>query len=665
MKNYSQLRYLPVVLLLAVLASILFSCANMSRPSGGPRDKTPPVFVKSNPLPDSRNFTKNKLEIEFDEIIQIDKPSEKVIISPPQINMPKIQAQGKKVRVELQDSLLPNTTYTIDFSNSIVDNNERNPLDGFSFSFSTGESRDSLQISGILLNAADLEPITGMLVGVYTNLDDTAFKTLPMERITASDALGHFTIRNLKPGNYRIVALKDMNRNYRFDNPTEDIAFGDSTLSPYAVPQQYIDTIFTDSATVDTIIHIDYNKFYPNNILLMAFNEQKPSRYLDSNTRKERRKLEYIFAAPHDSVPVVTPLNFDAKDNWYVLEKNHTNDTLYYWIKDSLVYNIDTLKVAMQYYRTDTLNELSLYDDTLTMVYRAPKEKSKKSKKRAKNDSLPEVVPTVFAKMDVSISGKMDVNKPISITFETPIDSIDLSAFHLYEKRDTVWNSLPDTAYSITQDTLSIRRYLLKHKWKPEGAYRLEADSMAVVDMYGLHTDKFKRDFTIKSLQEYSNLYFAISGVSDSAIVVLLNSSDKPVMSAPVKDGGAEFTYVKPGTYYARLFIDSNHNDKYDTGNYDLKQQPEEVYYYPHELELRAYWNVEQEWNIYNTAIDKQKPLAIKKNKPKEEKPVKEENEDDEHQNEHNDSYYQNSGYPQNYGGAPTLGGNPRPINNF
>lgn len=665
MKKHSQLKYLPIGLLLVTLGSILFSCANMSRPSGGPQDTTPPVFVKSKPMPDTRNFTEQKLELEFDEIVQIEKPNENVIISPPQINMPKIQAQGKKVRIELQDSLLPNTTYTLDFNNAIVDNNEKNPLEGFSFSFSTGESRDSLQISGILLNAADLEPITGMLVGVYSNLEDTAFKTLPMERITASDSRGNFTIRNLRPGNYHIVALKDLNRDYHFDNPNEDIAFYGEIVTPYAEPQQYIDTIYTDTASIDTIIYIDYNKFYPNDVLLMAFNEQFKNRYLDSNTRKERNKLDFTFAAPHDSLPVITPLNFDADKDWYVLEKNPTNDTLTYWIKDSLIYNLDTLKVAMQYYRTDSLQELSLFDDTLSLIYRAPKEKPQKKKRKAAQDTLPETVPTVFSKMDISISGKQDVHKPIIITFATPIESLNTTAFHLYEKQDTTWNTIPDSLYSLTQDSASIRRYILKHKWKPEGSYRLQTDSMAVSDIYGLHTDKFKRDFTIKSMQEYSNLYFAITGVNDSAVVVLLNGSDKPITSVPVKDGGAEFTYLKPGTYYARLFIDSNGNGLYDTGNYDLKLQPEEVYYYPQELELRAFWNVEQEWNIYQTAIDKQKPLAVKKNKPKEEKEVKDENKENEDENDN--SYYPDNGYQQGFrqgnSNAPTLGGTPRNIN--
>ena len=226
----------------------------MSRPGGGPRDETPPVFIKGVPAPGALNVSKQEIEIEFDEIIQVEKPSEKVIVSPPQKDMPEIRTSGRKVTVTLRDSLLPNTTYTIDFSDAIVDNNEKNPLYSFAYSFSTGSKIDSLQVSGILLNASDLEPITGMLVGLHSNLDDSAFQKLPLERIASSDELGHFTIRNVSPGKYRLFALKDLNRDYRFDNPSEDIAFFDSIVIPTADVKLHVDTIWNDSLTIDTII---------------------------------------------------------------------------------------------------------------------------------------------------------------------------------------------------------------------------------------------------------------------------------------------------------------------------------------------------------------------------------------------------------------------------
>ena len=254
-----------------ILVLSIYSCANMSRPGGGPRDETPPLFVKSTPAPGALNVSKQRVEIEFDEIIQVESPGEKVIVSPPQKDMPEIRASGRKVTVELKDSLLPNTTYTIDFSDAIVDNNEKNPLYSFAYSFSTGPTIDSLQVSGILLNASDLEPVTGMLVGLHSNLDDSAFQKLPLERIASSDELGHFTIRNVAPGKYRLFALKDLNRDYKFDNPSEEIAFFDSIVVPTADVKLHVDTLWKDSVTIDTIIeynHISHPDFIEEGTVL-------------------------------------------------------------------------------------------------------------------------------------------------------------------------------------------------------------------------------------------------------------------------------------------------------------------------------------------------------------------------------------------------------------
>jgi hypothetical protein len=190
----------------------------------------PPVFVKSEPAVGALNYTNQKLVIEFDENVQVKDVMDKVVVSPAQKSMPSIVANGRRVYVELKDTMLPNTTYTIDFSDAISDLNESNPLDGFAVDFSTGNEIDSLRISGMIFEARNLEPAQGMLVGVYSNLSDTAITTLPLERISKTNQLGQFTIRNLKPGTYRIFALNDLNRDYHWDR-SEDIAFYDVDIS--------------------------------------------------------------------------------------------------------------------------------------------------------------------------------------------------------------------------------------------------------------------------------------------------------------------------------------------------------------------------------------------------------------------------------------------------
>ena len=225
-----------------IIAFIMVACASIGRPEGGPRDEMPPVFIKSNPTQGQTNVKSNKIEIFFDENLKVDDASNKVVISPVQKAMPSIIANGKKVSVELRDTLIPNTTYTIDFSDAIRDLNEGNPVDGFALDFSTGDSIDSLRISGMLFEARNLEPAQGMIVGVYSNLADSAISTLPLERISKTNQLGQFTIRGLKPGYYRIFALNDKNRDYHWDR-SEDVAFYDVALSPSVEPIEVMDTL--------------------------------------------------------------------------------------------------------------------------------------------------------------------------------------------------------------------------------------------------------------------------------------------------------------------------------------------------------------------------------------------------------------------------------------
>ena len=207
-------------------AMLVAACANMGRPEGGPRDELPPVYVRSNPAMGQLNVKGNKITVEFDENIALDDAMNKIVVSPAQRTTPAISSNAKRVTVELRDTLLPNTTYTIDFADAVKDLNEGNVLDGLALDFATGDTIDTLRISGMVFEAQTLEPAQGMLVGVYSNLEDSAIHTLPMDRITKTNQLGQFTIRNLKEGTYRIFALNDVNRDYHWDR-SEDVAFYD------------------------------------------------------------------------------------------------------------------------------------------------------------------------------------------------------------------------------------------------------------------------------------------------------------------------------------------------------------------------------------------------------------------------------------------------------
>lgn len=614
MNNSKSLYYIFII----IAAAVMYSCANIGNPSGGPIDKTPPIFMRSNPTPNAVNVKDRKIEIFFDEIVTLKDPSTKIIVSPAQTEMPRMSALGRKVTVELVDSLLPNTTYTIDFSNSIQDNNEGNAIDNFAFAFSTGSVIDSMRVSGYVLDSRTLEPMQSVVVGLQSNLADSAFHKEKLQRVALTNDRGQFTIRNVSPGSYHIFALKDLDRDYKFGNPTEDIAFLDSIIVPSIGSREAADTVYNDLNEIDTIMHATRPAYFPNDILLSMFNEDRKSQYLANNLRVDSTRISLTFAAASDTLPSLSIVGRnDVPDQWYTLERSQTNDTLTYWIRPPHLVSADTLMVATTYLRTDTASNLSWGTDTLKFTFQ--RQKAKKKKKNEETDSLEQIR---FMELHPLANGTQEVYAPLLLQTGTPIERYSREAFHLQRKlqNDTTFYPAEIKSIALRDSTLSRRDLMLKVDWEPGAAYTLAVDSLAMTDIYGLQTKPLKVDFNVRKMEEYGNIVFNIPAVRDSAIVELLDGTEKIVLRAPVKSHRAELLNLLPGKYYARLFIDRNGNGKYDTGNYDMHLQPEETVYYPGAINLKKNWDVEQTWDIYATPIDKQKPEAIKKNKPERKK---------------------------------------------
>ena len=614
MNNSKSLYYIFII----IAAAVMYSCANIGNPSGGPIDKTPPIFMRSNPTPNAVNVKDRKIEIFFDEIVTLKDPSTKIIVSPAQTEMPRMSALGRKVTVELVDSLLPNTTYTIDFSNSIQDNNEGNAIDNFAFAFSTGSVIDSMRVSGYVLDSRTLEPMQSVVVGLQSNLADSAFHKEKLQRVALTNDRGQFTIRNVSPGSYHIFALKDLDRDYKFGNPTEDIAFLDSIIVPSIGSREAADTVYNDLNEIDTIMRATRPAYFPNDILLSMFNEDRKSQYLANNLRVDSTRISLTFAAASDTLPSLSIVGRnDVPDQWYTLERSQTNDTLTYWIRPPHLVSADTLIVATTYLRTDTTSNLSWGTDTLKFTFQ--RQKAKKKKKNEETDSLEQIR---FMELHPLANGTQEVYAPLLLQTGTPIERYSREAFHLQRKlqNDTTFYPAEIKSIALRDSTLSRRDLMLKVDWEPGAAYTLAVDSLAMTDIYGLQTKPLKVDFNVRKMEEYGNIVFNIPAVRDSAIVELLDGTEKIVLRAPVKSHRAELLNLLPGKYYARLFIDRNGNGKYDTGNYDMHLQPEETVYYPGAINLKKNWDVEQTWDIYATPIDKQKPEAIKKNKPERKK---------------------------------------------
>lgn len=630
----------------AAVFGLLYSCASIGRPDGGAYDETPPRFIGGTPQAGGTNVTRTRIVLEFDEFIKLEKPNEKVVISPPQVQQPEIKTNGKKISINLLDTLKTNTTYTVDFSDAIVDNNEGNPLGDFTFTFSTGNQIDTMAVSGVLLEAANLEPVKGMLVGLHSNLEDSAFTKLPLERVSRTDARGRFTIRGIAPGTYRVFALMDADQNYAFTQKSEALAFYDSLIVPRFEERIRQDTMWKDTLTIDTIIERTYTHYLPDDLLLRSFKEINYSQYLIKSERLTPQKVTLYFAEKADTLPILKGLNFDETDA-FVIDKSLGNDTIHYWIKDSLLYQQDTLKLSLEYLYTDTLRQLIPRTDTLKLSVRKARggDRNKDDdKKKKRKDDEPE--PTEFLKVAPQIPSSMDVYGYISLLFDEPMMEYIPDSIHLQMKVDTLWQDVP---FDFEQDSIEIKRYNLYANWEPSAEYSFKVDSATFYGLYGLHTDKIEQKFKVRSLDDYGEIYFNIYGQDSIAFVELLDPQDKVLRKVPVIDGKADFHFLAPGKYSARLINDTNGNGVWDTGNYEEKLQPEMVYYYSQIIDLKALWQLEQDWNVTSKPLDKQKLDDMKKQKPDEDKKKREQNRNAE-RNRNNRNQNHNNQNNQNMG---------------
>lgn len=597
-------------LILAVLGTIVISCASIGSPSGGDYDFDPPKVLSSTPQPNQAFVKSGKIQILFDELIQIDKPMDKVIVTPPQQKMPVIQAQNNKVIVELKDTLIANTTYTIDFTDAIVDNNEKNALANFALSFSTGTAVDTLSISGKVLSAHNLEPVSGIYVGIHSDLSDTAFTKLPFKRISRTNELGQFTIKGIAPGEYKLYALDDISRDYRYDNPDEAIAFLETVIVPTVEGAVREDTVFNKDLTIDTIRTVNYTRFLPDNMVLRSFKSDFKRQYLQKHERLTDDVISIYWGAATE-MPKVESLGISRDiSKWSVLERTAGNDTLKYWITEKAIADMDSISLKVTYNKTDSLNRLQSVTDTLSFINRTKKIETKNDKKKAKESEV------TFLTLTTSVAQIFDVYKNIDIEFNLPVKDFDKNKIRLSQKQDSTFSKVD---YLLIQDTLNPRKYQLQHKWRLGAEYRLAIDSAAIHSYTGLWNDKLEASFKIKRLDEYGSFIFNLSNLPDSipVFVELLDKSDKAMYQAAVKDGAASFEFINPGIYYARAIADNNGNGKWDAGEFYEKRQPEMVYYYSKALELKAFWEIKEYWDLHWTSIDKQKPLDITKNKPK------------------------------------------------
>ena len=605
---FYQQRALPFYLF-TLLVIVLSSCAKMGQPDGGWYDETPPRVLGASPTERATDVNSKKVNIYFNEFIKLENASEKVVVSPPQIEAPEIKATGKRITVSLQDKLQPNTTYTIDFSDAITDNNEGNPLGNYTYSFSTGDHIDTLEVAGYVLEAENLEPVKGILVGLYNNQNDTAFQKQPMLRVSRTDSRGHFSIRGVAKGDYRIYALQDMDGNYMYNQKSEKLAFTPEVIMPSWKPDIRQDTLWIDSLHIKDIKQVPYTHFLPDDVVLNSFTPTQTDRYFLKSERKEPNHFTFFFSYGDADLPQITGLNFNAKDA-FITEPSLNQDTIIYWLRDTALVNQDTLRMQMLYNMTDSAGKLVPKTDTLEILSKVPYAKrlkrqqeeydkwvKKQEKAKERGKAFETTMPVTPLEVRYNVPSQMDPDQNPTFELPTPIAKTDTSKIHLYEKIDSMW-------------------YRAKYTF---GA--------AFTDIYGKVSAKYKQGVRIPSMDEYGTLIMTLQNMEGkNCLLQLLNESDKPVKEAYAKNNQATFHYIKPGNYYLRLIVDDNDNGKWDTGDYATQRQPEAVYYYPKAIECKAKRDVQGTWNPRLLPLYKQKPAAITKQKADAQRKIKRRN---------------------------------------
>lgn len=631
-------------LLLCLLALLLTAaCASIGNPDGGRFDETPPRVVGSSPADGAVNVSKRKVQILFDEYIKLEKASEKVVISPPQIEPANVRADGKRVKVDFYDSLRANTTYTIDFSDAIEDNNEGNPMGQYTFSFSTGDVIDTMQVSGRVLNAADLEPIKGIMVGLYpadSTWNDTLFRTRPFLRVSRTNGEGRFTIKGVKDGAYRVRALEDKDGDFVFSQKNERVAFDTTVYVTGSFPDVRMDTVWRDSLWYDSIRVVPYTHYTPDDVLLLAFLEDGQERHLLKTVYSEPTSFTFYFTAPSDSTPRIKGLNFDER--CLVADASLKNDTVTFWVTDTaLIHRQDTLSMILSYMETDTLGQLVVTNDTLdlspkTTYAKIAAERSKqieawekdreRRQKKAKKPLPYEENPyeRIWLEAGFKPSGSLAPNQNVRYLAKEPILEVDTTKIHFYVKKDTDWLPAP---FLFMPEERSAKSYMLYAEWEPGQKYRFVMDTAAVVSVLEHESKYVRQEFHVRAVEEYGSIFIHVISPDTGVVVQLLSKNDKvEAQQRTDKDGNADFFFMKPGDYYMRCYVDANGNGQWDTGDYASGLQPERVYYFGKPLPLKAQWDLRQDWDVRAVDVARQKPMAITKQKPDKEKKLKNRN---------------------------------------
>lgn len=594
------MKILRKIVYILVLALFIAGCANRGiGPQGGPKDTTPPVPRGSEPEIGALNFKGKRIEVTFDEYLQLDNVAQNLLMSPPQQTPPDVKVRGKKLIIQLQDTLRDSTTYTINFGNAVCDYREKVPLHNYTFYFSTGPTIDTLEYTGRVYEAATLNPLEGIFVGIHQSMEDSAFTTAPFLRVAKTDSAGFFRIGNMHAGTYRLYAVEEVSRDYRL-SPGEALAFADEPIRPVLPPVRMMDTLRTDTLRTDSLPEPEVK-----GATLMLFREEQKRLYLQRTIRDQQHRIQIYFSSSPDSLPQLRPLTDSLN---YFLSYSSKRDTVILWLTDSLSIAQDSIFIEARFRRTDSLYHLEWATDTLRAIWRAPKLNARaKAAEERKNRNR-------RLELKSNARSGFDLYDTLRLQCTTPIATIERDSLHLFERVDTILKPVPFTL--APYDTLPMQLVFLAD-FKPEGRYELRIDSGAIHDIYGVTHIKGTYPMQVKSLSDYSTLRVKLNPYLPKARIQVLNNKDQVLRELPAETEGALFEYLKPDAYYLRLYLDENGDGKWTTGSWSEKRQPEPIYYFPEKIQTKSNWDFEEEWDYQAVEQLKAKPKELIKAAPK------------------------------------------------
>lgn len=574
---------------------LFINCARIASPPGGPKDESPPEIKKSIPENYTVNFSSKTIEIYFDEFIRLNNISQ-LIVSPPMKTKPGIRIKGKGIEIKMDDTLTKNTTYTLNFGNSIVDNNEGNPIENFQFVFSTGPNLDSLNLTGDVINAFDLEIPEDVYILLYDNLADSAIYNEKPLYLTKADEKGGFSLSNLKAGKFHVFALQDENQNYIY-NPPEKIAFLDSVLE--LKPETHGDLlIFSDSTqfsiskdSTEALLSNDSTQSLLSKLHFKLFEEQFPIQYILNSTRLRKSNILLVFNEVLLDKPVFSLPDKPDLTDWYIEESFVLGDSIGLWLKDTSLINLESVNLSIKYPLSGKDSGM-FFTDTISFRFVTPKQKSRKT-----TQPVIQAKPKLIMNFSLGSGNRMELNQNLQSSSQTPINSYAKDKITLFTIIDSIETKLDINLVFTNQ---RIRNIYFNVDWKEDTDYRIEYLPGAITDMYNTINDSLKFSFKTRKLDYYGGIIFEMEDIHNNLIIQLLDDKNQLIKSTLIsKDTTLNYQFLPPKTYRIKAILDENQNGKWDTGFWLRRLQPEKVTYYFEEIKLRSNWEFKKTWSPY------------------------------------------------------------------